>query len=89
MAKKIGKENLDKILKIEAENFSGLARKIFELYLDGIDMRDLTSLDGQKFKVKELSYSVYGDIKYNDKNMICKRCDSIKVAKLVYGDEFM
>lgn len=52
-------------------------------------MRDLTSLDGQKFKVKELSYNVYCDIKYNDKNMICKRCDSIKVAKLVYGDEFM
>lgn len=58
MAKKIGKENLDKILKIEAENFSGFARKIFELYPDEIDMRDLTSLDGQKFKVKELSYSV-------------------------------
>lgn len=58
MAKKIGKENLDKILKIEAENFNGFARKIFELYPDEIDMRDLTSLDGQKFKVKELSYSV-------------------------------
>lgn len=65
MTKVIGKEDLDRILKIEAENFSGFVRKIFELYPDGIDIR------------------------YNDKNMVCKRCDSIKVAKLVYGDEFM
>lgn len=89
MAKVIGKEDLDRILKIDAENFCDFVRRIFELYPNGIDMSDLTSLDCQKFRAKEWSYSVYGDIRYNDRNMVCKRCDSIKVAKLVYGDEFM
>lgn len=45
IAKRIEKEDLDKILKMEAENFSGFVRKIFELYPDGIYMRGLTSLD--------------------------------------------
>lgn len=89
MAQVIDKEDLDKIFKIEAENFGDFIRKLFELYPNWLDMSDLMDLECQRFKAKEWSYSVYGDIIYNEKEMVCKRCSSIRVAKLVYGDEFM
>ena len=89
MARLINKEDLDRILKIDADNFGDFLGKLFGLYPNGIDMSGLTILERQRFKAKEWSYSVYGDIVYNEKQLTCKRCNSSRVAKLVYGDEFM
>lgn len=89
MAKQIDEKELNKILEIDADNFSEFCKKVFSLFPDGLDMSRLTNAEKQRFRVKELSYSVCGDIKYNKTDLICNRCNSKKVAQFIYGDVFM
>lgn len=89
MAKLINENDLKQILKIEAKNFSEFLKQLFCLYPDGLDMSKLNTIEKQKFKAKELSYSVCGDMKYNDPQLICDRCKSRNVAQFIYGDVFM
>ena len=58
MAKLINENDLKQILKIEAKNFSEFLKQLFCLYPDGLDMSKLNTIEKQKFKAKELSYSV-------------------------------
>ena len=89
MAKIVNNEDFKKIIEIEANNFNEFCKKLFSLYPAGIDMSELSLEEKQRFRAKELLYSVCGDIKYNDSNLICNRCRSKKVAQIIYGDVFM
>lgn len=89
MSKVIDENDLKKILEIEANSFNEFLKKLFLLYPNGIDKSKLNFEEKQRFKAKELSYSVCGDIRYNDPNLSCNRCKSIRVAQLIYGDVFM
>lgn len=89
MSKVIDKNDLKRILEIEANNFNEFLKELFSLYPNGLDRSELSFEENQRFTAKELSYSVCGDINYNAPNLICDRCKSIRVAQLIYGDVFM
>ena len=89
MAKLLNKEDFDRIMGIEAENYNEFVKKLFLVYPQGIDISKMSLSQKQKFRAKEWSYSVCGNIIYNAPNLICERCNNKKIARLIYGDVFM